>query len=530
MPSDLGVSAWRMVSLGIIFLSLLGGAWIQSKVTLGADIGWLIRSVRLMFEGQRFGVDIFEPNLPVTWYLCMPAAWMVEYLGLGEVSAIRLWIWIVAGISLLVARACIIRSGDRSYVLLAEFSAAAVAACILVGASFGQREHLAFLLAAPYLFVVRLKSGGTTVESRNAAVAGVLAGIAFSIKPVFAAIPLIVELALFVFRRVQMRLIRPETLAMAVAGCVSFFGTIFLAPGYLAHVVPATYATYWAYDSPAHLLLAGYPVAVAVMLAWLVAAIADSRMLHALLVWLAAFGAWTVSYFFQRRGFDYHGFPAVACAFVISVSMLAMLVYYMRTTPGQLTSTTAVAWKRIKIVAGAALILITSPSLADGAYYWFRGSRENWQFSRTAMREEMIGFFGSLGVMQGRSVFVFSTNPFPAFPTLNYLDADWVGPDIAQYLLPAWLRKKEVRDPERVQAIDAAMVIQREHVRQSIVEGKPDVILVSSRSRSGSIHGTGTARIDYFSIFGADPAVANALGRYRKVAEQRGFAVYLRQD
>ena len=110
-----GSWTWRIASLSIIGISLLLGAQIQNKVLLEPDVGWLIRSVRLMLDGQRFGIDIFEPNLPVVWYLCMPAALGVEWLGMTEVNAIRLWIWFLAGTSLLVAWACLNHSADRDH-------------------------------------------------------------------------------------------------------------------------------------------------------------------------------------------------------------------------------------------------------------------------------------------------------------------------------------------------------------------------------------------------------------------------------
>ncbi len=123
---------------------------------------------------------------------------------------------------------------------------------------------------------------------------------------------------------------------------------------------------------------------------------------------------------------------------------------------------------------------------------------------------------------------VFSTNPYPAFPTLNNLGADWAGPDMAQFLPPAWLRKDEVTDARQHEAIDAAMMVQREHVRRAMLDGEPDFILVSRRSRSGSPQDAGMRYIDYFAVFGSDPALATAFARYTKVADQGSVQVYAR--
>lgn len=520
---------WRMASILAIAVAIGWGAWIQNAVLLGSDLGWLMRSVRLMSEGQRFGVEIFEANLPVTWYLCRPAAWALDAFGLSEVTAIRLWIWFVAGVSLLTARACILRARAGSPQALVELAAVAVAACILVGPSFGQREHLAFLLSLPYLFVVRLLSSGRPTGGGCAIAAGVLAGAAFSIKPVFVAVPIAVELAQFAIRCRQWRLIRRETLAIAITGLVCAGGAILLAPEYLRQVVPPTYATYWAYDNAPGNLLDLYPVAAIVFVSWLAALLLDPRIARALLVWFAAFSAWTITYFIQHRGFDYHGFPALACAWTLSAGVLAILAGRLREATAPLPANRHVEPMRLKIIGATAMQLIALFTFASDLRLWFRSAQEGWQMSRTTVRKEVVAYLGSLGIGPGQSVFSFSTNPFPAFPSLNYLGADWVGPDVAQFLLPAWLRREEARDAPHRDAIDAAMAVQRAHVRRALVDGDPDVILVNRWSRGASPYGAGMKRVDYFAIFGTDPAVAAALERYRKVGEMRGTEVYQRR-
>lgn len=522
--------AWRVSSVGAIALAIAWGAWIQDSVQLGSDVGWLVRSVRLMFEGQRFGVEIFEANLPVTWYLCLPAAWAIDAFGISEVTAIRLWIWTVAGVSLLAARACILRAGDSSCRTLVELAAAAVAACVLVGPSFGQREHLAFLLSLPYLFAVRLQASEAPTVSGHAILAGVLAGIAFSIKPIFVAIPLAVEFALFAERGRQWRLIRPVTLAIAIVGLVSAGGSLILAPEYLRQVVPPTYATYWAYNNTPGKLLELYPVATIVFVGWLAALLPDPRIARASLVWIAAFVGWTASYFLQRRGFDYHGFPALSCAFTLSAGALAVQAGRLREVTARLRAGGHIGPMRLKILFGAAMLLVGILTIASDTRVWFRATQENWQISRATVRKDVLAYLESLGIGRGQAVFAFSTNPFPAFPSLNYLGADWVGPDVAQFLLPAWLRKDEVRDAANRDAIDAAMAVQREHVRRALVDGDPDVILMNRWSRAASAYGASVKRIEYFEIFGTDPAVAAALDRYRKIGEMRGTEVYVRRD
>jgi len=505
----------RLASAAVVLLALAAGIWLQAQVLLGPDVGWLIRSVRLMANGAQFGAQVFEPNLPVAWYLCRPAAWAVEYFGLTEVNAIRLWVWLLAAAALFAARACLLAVREAGRETWLELGAAAVAGCVLVGASFGQREHLAFLLSLPWLFAIRLRWDGIAIPARHAIVAGLAAGIAFSIKPVFVIVPIVVELALFARRRGSWTLLRPEVKTMTIAGAVCALVTLVLSPAYLSQVVPAAFATYWAYDLPVARLLEDFPVVPAMLVGWLVAWFADFRIARSSGTWLAAFLAWTASYFVQGRGFDYQGFPAMASAFVLSVSAIAQL------SSGQARAK--------QLVAIAAVALTTWPTL-DAARLSFAAATEpDWPMSRSVWHRELTALMREHGVGPGKSVFVFSTNPSPAFPALNYLGADWVGPDVAQFLLPAWVRRVEIADPEHRAAIDAAMTVQRRHVHDALIQGRPDYLLVSRMSRSASPQGAGSRRLDYFAIFGTDPALAEAFNRYQMAADWRGVQLYVRK-
>lgn len=523
--------AFRVATLAAIALSLAAGAWLQEQVLLSSDVGWLIRSVRLMLEGQRFGVELFEPNLPVTWYLCLPAALAVEYLGLPEVTAIRAWIWTLAGLALLATRACVLHAGDRDHRILAEFSIAALAACALVASSFGQREHLAFLLSLPYLFVARLRHADVQIPRGRALFAGAMAGIGFSIKPVFVLVPAVVELAIWLTERPRWRLLRVETVAMAVAGSLAVLVTIALAPDYLRTVVPATYATYWAYDVPTSWLFDRFPVAWSLFLGWALVIVANREIARSSLPWFAIFCGWTATYFIQGRAFDYHGFPAMASALVLSTGAFAALVAKIREHAAGRWAEWIVRPQFLKTAVAAVVVLLTAKPILTDAHVWYRAETEpDWALSRTVSRTELMTLLRSLGVTDKSSVLAFSTHPYPAFPTINYLRAKWVGPDMAQFLLPAWLRREEVSDPERLAAIDAAMAVQRQHVRTAILDGTPDFILVNSLSRMGSAEGAVMKRIDFLRIFAADPALADALGRYDKIGELRGIQIYARRS
>ncbi|MGQ0384615.1 MAG: hypothetical protein ACT4UP_08060 [Gammaproteobacteria bacterium] len=521
----------RLASLGVGAGALLLGAWLQGQVLLSSDVGWLIRSVRLMAEGQRFGSELFELNLPIVWYLCLPAAWLVTNFDLGEVEAIRAWIWVLIAASLLVTRVCVLASSRRNGAAWLEYAAMAIAGSVLAASSFGQREHLALVLSLPYMVLAHDRSSGATVRRGPAIAGGIVSGIAFAIKPLFVIVPIFIELVMLATLRREWKLFRPESIAMVLAGLACVLVVLVFAPEYLTQVVPMVYATYWAYDLPMDRVLPGFAVALPVLLGWLAALTVDPRLLRGYAVWLAGFLAWTATYFIQSRAFDYHGFPALASAFVLSVGFSARMFSRVVDPPG---TPPAPRWgiRRWHAAFALAMVVFTTWPLVDDVRTWYRAAiEEDWPLTRAQTRREVIERVRALGIGPGDSVLAFSTHPFPAFPTLNYLGADWVGPDMAHFPLPAWIRRDEVQDPDRLSAVEAAMATQRQHVRQALLQAKPDYLFVDiGLGRAGSPHAAGLSRIDYFRIYGSDPEVATALARYRTVAEVRQIRILVRDD
>ena len=518
-------------ALSVAFGALLFGAYLQSHVLLSSDVGWLIRSVRLMADGERFGSDLFELNLPVAWFLCLPAAFLVSHLQLDEVTAIRCWIWMLTAVALLATWACMLATSAPRRRWQLEFVSAAIVACVLAASSFGQREHIALVLSLPYMFLAHIRLTGAQVRPAVAVAGGIISGAAFSIKPLFVLIPVVIELASLASRRREWRLFRPETIAMPAVGICCVAAILLWTPDYVSQVIPVAFATYWAYDLPFPRLLSTFPVTYLAPIAWLAALAADSRLSRDFVVWLSGFCAWTIVYVVQARGFDYHGYPAVACAIVLGIGLIASFAVRLS---GLLAAAPATPLNRRNVwkLAGSLALLAwaTTPLITD-ARYWFRSAtEEGWVFSRSQAREDVIEMVRSLGIGPGNTVLAFSTHPFPAFPTVNYLGAEWVGPDMAYFSLPAWIRRHEIDDPERRMAVDEAMAVQRRHVRRALLEDKPDYLLVNMNfSRSIGSQGLAVHRLNYFEIFGSDPEVAEALAQYRKLASRWQIHVYVRE-
>ena len=95
-----------------------------------------------------------------------------------------------------------------------------VAGTIACLAIFGQREHWMVLLTLPYIVARGCRLNNSAVSPATGAAIGVAATLGFCIKPYFLLVPIALEVWILAPTRRPSLSIRPETIAMAIAGIV----------------------------------------------------------------------------------------------------------------------------------------------------------------------------------------------------------------------------------------------------------------------------------------------------------------------
>ena len=465
-----------MATVGLVF----AGQWLQTQVHLNHDVSWIAHSARWLLEGRSFGTDVLDPNPPLIWWLSLPAAALANAGLLEEPVAVRavFWLYFLIGAMLLFRVLADVDPRDRA-ASVGWRASFLVMATLAPGFSFGQREYLSVLFAMPYLAsaCVRLQRFENPHRLVYAAV-GVIAGIGFSIKPFFLAVPLLVE-GLLAVRLGWRSLFRLESVALALTVLAYVLAIFIIVPQYVTFTLPLMRSIYWAFDSGSFSVVVSryYAVTQPVLYGALVALLSRTWTRMHTVVLLAGIG-YSVSYFIQAKGFVYHAYPVLlfSCVF-LGISVASGLVRVWNSRQDQ-----AGPVPLLLVFAVVVLAIPPAKQVHDGIVRWY--FQYSLAYGETGQfRQEIISVVNHFARSPQSYFFAFSTHPFPGFPTASYTAAEWSGRASAQGILAAYARMDEVSDPEVRRRITRAAELQRRMVIEDMQLRPPAVVFVE-RSRS----------------------------------------------
>lgn len=503
---------------------LLLGIWIQQQVHLNHDVGWIVHSARWMLEGRRFGSDIVDPNPPLIWFLSLPAAALVKAGWLPEPGAIRLYIWLLCLGSLALSHRVLtpLWRARKHWEAAALVLGIAFTVSVLAGRSFGQREFLAFALGMPLcLLIAGRMQYGATYSRPIAIVCGLAAGVAFSLKPWLIAVPLLVEAVYWSGHRNWRRIWRAETLALAGFMIAYAVVAIVFTPDYFTVTLPLVRAVYWVYGHGDATVM--WETLRAALLPAVVAALAllASRTFSAYpRVLFAALVGYAFNYWMQQKGFDYHLYPVMATAVVL-------LIYSCVPAWHGLMNMNHVR-SGFKFAGVAVLLLIVAVQLSGPTLQVRRWYLENdiQTGSLGQLRQALIERVRRLAGNGGKRVYTFSTHPFPAFPTINYLNnVESASSILAQFAVSAYIRRDLIEDAVIRKRVDWGVERQRQIAVDDFLKNDPDIVLVNTGAPGA---------FDYISYFSSDARFAQRWRNYREAnvsggGASGGIRIFVRQ-
>lgn len=429
----------------------LAGLLMQSRGLINSDVAFLAWTAREVMGPPVFGVDIYEANLPLAFMIYTPAAILAPLVGFP--LAINLWVAALASLSVVMFwQAC----DER--LRLALTATLAVYLALANPAAFGQREHIAMMLTAPYV-------AGALRGRPLATLSGVMAGIGFAIKPYFL-IPLIMVFA-------TRRRIGTEEIAIAATGAVYAATLLLFFQPYLFDFVPLVRATYWATHQVTE---ATYLVSGLLLVFVLLTSVAGAPQPEAR-GFLAATIGFTLAAILQFIGFGYH--------FQAALGFLALYLVARIFNPARVVALTAAIELLVlaSLLGFAALGLVTKPS---------------------ARAEAMRRLLPEID--KAESFLSLSTAPFPGFPTALYTGSAYKGFAIWAIFSKAARDVSggpELQDRAKRLTFDQAI---RELQRQ------PALVIVD---RPASASGWERPEFDLISWFKTDPRFRAAWDDYR---------------
>lgn len=489
---------------------------VLSSQYLNQDVAWYCYMARRWLDGARLYHDVVDTNPPLIVWLSVPPTWIAGVAGLplpwvviGYVSA--LVAASVCACATLLKRAWPEASAVESRVLI---TAVLFCALPLAGREFGQREHLALLLALPYIVAAAARLAGRPLPTRVATALGVSAGLGLAIKPHLLAVAVVVEAVLVVARRHLASIGRRETAAMAIVVMAYVVVVLVWFREYL-DIAGMVGQIYGGLNPEPRQLLASPALRVwGLGLICIVAAtLARQGRSLAMALMAGATGA-LIGGLWQLKGWYYHMYPALSLA-VLSLVVTAV------TAADRLSPTAS----RRLTTRSVALVLVLA------MVTW--GAREAW---RTRTRPAVDTVTPLLEVARsippGAPIYVIGMLLLPGVPVLTYSGRPWSGRHNSLWFLPG-LYRDELSSRESTftfRRAEAMPPLERrlyDEIIGDLCAAPPAMLVVETVTHQGP---GGRRPFDLLTYYRQDRRFARLFASYRPVTRTGAFTAYVRAD
>ncbi len=474
------------------------------------DVAAVLQFSERWLNGETLYSRLIDVNPPLIFLLSLPPAWIAAHSPISAPLALRMC---VLGFGMLAWRLSW-RARDRAAeppVERALLDALPLFLLLGAGYDFAQREHLMVVAALPYLLGAARRAEGQMPRGRIAS--ALLAGLFFSLKPHFLAIPALAELFVLLRRGPRAALADPTPWAMLAVWAVYGLALLTIFSAYLSAVVPLVWDLYLDIGGNGFFEVLQAPrlgTAFLLMLGVLPAAAAGGMRTagaRPAVLGLAAIGA-LLAAMAQNKGFSYHIVPVEMFGFATG-GVLAARLFDRARLPLPPARTAAV------LIALMALYVISNGE-APWKQLEYKGSEVDTLLEH--LRPE---------VASGQSILVLSPGIYPIFPALNTAGLRLSLPTMNTWLLQGAYEQclpngHRYREPAAMPPGEAHMW---HTVTRDFTTAPPAAVLIDD---DPGIPWCG-AQFDYLDYFRRDPAFAAEFRHYRQARSWDRYRLFVRE-
>ena len=464
---SLSVAASRWTALVLFALAVIQ----QSLGHHNADNSWLFTVAEKVLAGERPYVDVLETNPPASFILYMPAAMIARMLHLSTEFIVSTTMFaMTAGCAVFAARvlraAGLLPRAEEGFLLVA----ATFVLLNLPSFNFAEREHIALVWILPMLAVHAARMAGERPSARALIVAGLLAGMAMSIKPHFALAIGLSFLGVLNARRSFALVLSIENLVAAAVALVYGAVVVLFFPDFFK-ALPAIVDAYVPLRQPWRVLL-GEPWFLLNMVLLAAAGLIGGRACLGprVLPLLGASLGFTGAYFWQGKGWMNHELPSVSLICLAIALLVAPMLAELR------ASGVSTAWR----AARPATLFVALPAALGAPLLC--GAIIQW-----TMAEEHDGLAAIMRRHAPAHPTMMTLSPqlTAGFPLVRQLDGAWVGRSQRLWLtVSARMLLDANRGDEAYRARLRAYVAEdTDDFLADVRARKPDVILVDRDAR-----------------------------------------------
>lgn len=298
------------------------------------DTSWLITVCERVLAGERLYVDIYETNPPFTIWLYLPPVAVAGFLGVAPEIMVHAWTYLATaagfGLAFLIAG----RAGFPENPALLALAPAFYAMLVLFpGIAFSEREHLGMALFVPLLALLawRATPNRPPPGLGLALIAGAFGSVLLLVKPYYALMVLLPALFAAWRQRSLRPILAPEMWLIGII-CTAYLGAVVsLYPEFIGDILPVVTDTYmrirgyWAI-----VLQFCVPWAFLMFIAWRLWPNGRVPELSGVAILASIAGMLPLAY--QGKGWAYHAYPALLCAILAILCLMALPARARRAT------------------------------------------------------------------------------------------------------------------------------------------------------------------------------------------------------
>ncbi len=484
------VAPWLAVAAVFVAAVLL-----RQVVPVNVDVSWYLIVSERMLDGQRLYVDILETNPPMAVSVYWLGVALARATGVRPEVVTDGLIFLLIAASLALTWRILQYSSLRGRVAGGALAVwAAVLLCVLPMYDFGQREHLAVLAMLPAIAVYILRGNREVVTLAAVLIAALGAAITLSFKPYFVFAVGFCIFAAAAQARDWRVVFAPENWIAAALVVVYAICIFVFYPEYFTIIYPLARDVYLLLKAPILALFSTSATALWVGAVVIVLALQSrqQKLDAACFVLLAGSFGFAISFFVQRKGWDYHAYPMVALGLLAAGFAISA------------TGTERTSSRRLRV---AAMFVVVA------------------MFAKACM-----GFNASVDVRQIQDQ-VARLGPHPRIlmlgaaavighPMVRTLQGTWVSRQNALWVRGTVRRSllDETIDPQTAARLEGYVARERAGLIEDFRKQPPDVILVDNQDS------------DWGSWARADPELSALLKSYTPVRTINGIDILERAN
>lgn len=473
-------------------LLLLASFWDR---TINHDTAWYLISTRKWLEGARLYIDLYDVNPPLATWLTVPAIWLSDAFGIGDMNGQYAFLAALTGISLFFSASLLdARIEGGAFRSLFAFLGLGAVLTLPSLTEIGQREQLMVLFVLPW-FISQIPplTGGMPPPAMRVLFA-VAAAVGICVKPYFLAIPVAVVIWQMLRQRSARPLVSPEALAMFATGTAYVAATALLYPAFFSDVIPTARQAYLAFGFPDWFVAGRLLIGCLPYLLFFLVLAASWRRAAVPGVLVAGVLGGLAAYLLQWNGFGYHLIPFWTFA---DLALLWTLLNAPRKTP-------------LFLVAAATAALLVAIAHHRGTY----------EFTALPDIEAAMG-----DAPRPESLFA-ATTSVDAGPLLAFtFGADWVSRFPQNWTLPGALAGLATADcaadPGTCASLRAIIDRTRDADLADIAKFHPDMILIDKRRMFIADPG-----FSWYDFLGADPRWRALIASYQRIGSTAKFDIW----